>query len=215
VGTNQASGRRFACDTSPTSGCRGGVIQDNNFNSRRIFSLIDRGIRGDRVGIRCATPERFALSIARRVQGMSVLDPFCGLGGNTIAFARLGKRVLACDTNAKRLKDARHNATIYRVDHLINFKLMDGITALRQENCEAVYLDPPFRRRSKIMRLSAFSPEGLQLLDLALTAHSEVLMYIPEPFALDELYDQARRHGCSLSFIRSRVWSCSVGIFRR
>lgn len=46
-----------------------------------------------------------------------ILDPFCGVGGNTIAFALSGrwKRVYAMEKDAATLACAKHNAEIYGV----------------------------------------------------------------------------------------------------
>ena len=33
-----------------------------------------------------------------------VLDAFCGAGGNSIAFAKAGYKVIACDTDSEKLK---------------------------------------------------------------------------------------------------------------
>ena len=56
-----------------------------------------------------------------------VLDAFCGCGGNSIAFARAGFRVLAVDLDQQRLEMARHNAVVYEVDHLIEFICADSL----------------------------------------------------------------------------------------
>ncbi|KAF5926263.1 hypothetical protein HPG69_011393 [Diceros bicornis minor] len=62
----------------------------------RLFSRFDDGIKLDREGWFSVTPEKIAEHIAGRVSQSfkceTVVDAFCGVGGNTIQFALTGKR---------------------------------------------------------------------------------------------------------------------------
>jgi len=71
------------------------------------------------------TPERVANQIAERCRCDVVVDAFCGVGGNAIAFARTCERVIAIDNSPVRLALARHNAVIYGVHDRIEFILAD------------------------------------------------------------------------------------------
>ena len=68
------------------------------------------------------TPEVIANHISRRLvangNDVVVLDPFCGCGGNAIAFAsRPQVRMVVCvDIDVEKLKKAHHNAAIYGVE---------------------------------------------------------------------------------------------------
>lgn len=99
------------------------------------------------------TPERVADQIAERCRCGVILDAFCGVGGNAIAFARTCERgtasrfnvqnpdsrlyfyldppVIALDTSPVRLALARHNAVIYGVEDRIEFILGDFIAFSR------------------------------------------------------------------------------------
>ena len=67
------------------------------------------------------TPEVIANHIASHLVGGQedavVLDPFCGCGGNAIAFARKDevKQVICVDLDVAKLRMAYHNASIYGV----------------------------------------------------------------------------------------------------
>jgi len=52
-----------------------------------------------------------------------ILDAFCGVGGNTIAFALSGRwsRVYAIEKDLETLECARHNARLYGVHDKITF----------------------------------------------------------------------------------------------
>lgn len=69
--------------------------QTKDFSQRlRYFSLYDKppGCLLDEAGWYSVTPERIANQIAERCRCDVVLDAFCGVGGNTIAFAKTCER---------------------------------------------------------------------------------------------------------------------------
>lgn len=120
--------------------------QPRGRDPRRLLSRWHDGVRLDedpeaRFSL---TPEEQALQLAdrMRVSGRVVLDGFCGAGGNAIAFARRGARVVALDTDARRLEMARHNATLYGVADRIRFQQADFFRA--QASADVVFLDPPW-----------------------------------------------------------------------
>ncbi|KAI0314625.1 RNA cap guanine-N2 methyltransferase-domain-containing protein, partial [Amylostereum chailletii] len=97
----------------------------------RLFSLYDEGCLLDEEGWYSVTPEAVADQIAERCRCGTVLDAFCGVGGNTIAFAKTCERVIAIDTSPTRLALARHNAEIYGVADRIEFILGDFLSFAR------------------------------------------------------------------------------------
>lgn len=54
----------------------------------RYFSRYDMGCLLDEEGWYSVTPEKIADQIAERCRCDTILDAFCGVGGNAIAFAR-------------------------------------------------------------------------------------------------------------------------------
>ena len=88
---------------------------------RRLFTKFDEGIQLDKESWFSVTPEAIANHIASHQVGGSdehvVLDPFCGCGGNAIAFAMRPevKLVVAADIDMKKLQMAANNARIYGV----------------------------------------------------------------------------------------------------
>ena len=59
---------------------------------KRLFSLYDEGCLLDEEGWFSVTPEAIASQIAERCRCNTILDAFCGVGGNAIAFARTCER---------------------------------------------------------------------------------------------------------------------------
>lgn len=81
-----------------------------------LFTRYDHGIRLDREAWYEVTPEALAEHIASKLTTRGVIvDGFCGVGGNTIAFAKLGtcSHVVAADIDAERVSICRHNAAVY------------------------------------------------------------------------------------------------------
>ncbi|OCH96272.1 S-adenosyl-L-methionine-dependent methyltransferase [Obba rivulosa] len=101
------------------------------FQRERYFSKYSEGCLLDEEGWYSVTPERIADQIAERCRCDVVLDAFCGVGGNAIAFARTCERVIALDTSPVRLALARHNAAIYGVEGRIEFILADFLSFAR------------------------------------------------------------------------------------
>lgn len=68
-------------------------VLDIDFSQReRYFSRYASGCLLDEEGWYSVTPERIADQIAERCRCDIVLDAFCGVGGNAIAFARTCER---------------------------------------------------------------------------------------------------------------------------
>eukprot|EP01100_Stratorugosa_tubuloviscum_P007819 TRINITY_DN321_c0_g1_i3.p1 TRINITY_DN321_c0_g1~~TRINITY_DN321_c0_g1_i3.p1 ORF type:complete len:104 (+),score=42.01 TRINITY_DN321_c0_g1_i3:405-716(+) len=87
----------------------------------------------DEEGWYSVTAEVIAKHIAQRSCDKTkiVVDAFCGVGGNTIQFARQSAFVIAIDNNAQRLNFAIHNSKIYETNNNIDFILADSPTILK------------------------------------------------------------------------------------
>jgi len=103
------------------------------------------------------TPEAIADQIAERCRCGTIVDAFCGVGGNAIAFAKVCERVIAIDNSVERLTLARHNAAVYGVADRIEFILGDFISfakslqhlssrslSPRRRPIDVVFLSPPW-----------------------------------------------------------------------
>ena len=184
---------------------------------RRYFSLYDEGCLLDRVGWYSVTPELIANQIAERCRCDTIVDAFCGVGGNAIAFAQTCERVIAIDNDETRLQLARHNATIYGVADRIEFVLGDfiqfartliGRSEARQGGrvVDVIFLSPPWGGLSYLhgtsldppsdasqhpeFRLSDVTPiHGSELFKLAEKITPNIAYYLPRNTNLQEISD--------------------------
>ena len=121
-----------------------------------LFSKFDKGIRIDEESWSSITPEEIAKHISRRPMNLFgekkgvVIDPFCGVGGNTIQFAKKVGQVIAMDIDETKVHACEHNASIYQCQDSIKFVTTDWMT-VRPQNLEidssegvAVFLGPPW-----------------------------------------------------------------------
>ncbi|KAL0954180.1 hypothetical protein HGRIS_005311 [Hohenbuehelia grisea] len=138
----------------------------------RYFSLYSSppGCLLDEEGWYSVTPELIADQIAERCRCGTILDAFCGVGGNAIAFAKTCERVIALDISPTRLALARHNAQIYGVADRIEFILADYVSfakiyaerwpnpSAEARQIDVVFLSPPWGGPSYISSPSKARP---------------------------------------------------------
>ncbi|MET8942266.1 methyltransferase domain-containing protein [Streptomyces sp. NPDC004542] len=88
----------------------------------------------------------------------SVADLCCGIGGDAIAFARAGIRVLAVDRDPLTVAVARANAEALGLTELIEVREAD-VTEVGTAGYDAVFVDPARRGgRGRIFDPEAYSP---------------------------------------------------------
>lgn len=173
------------------------VIDPDFSQRRRYFSLYDQGCLLDRVGWYSVTPELIANQIAERCRCDTIVDAFCGVGGNAIAFAQTCEHVIAIDNDETRLRLARHNAAIYGVSDRIEFVLGDfiqfaqtlaGRCETRQTGraVDVIFLSPPWGGPSYLHGTS-------QDMTLDSPEHPEFLLSDITPIHGSELFKLAER----------------------
>ncbi|MGC9495448.1 class I SAM-dependent methyltransferase [Streptomyces sp. WG7] len=100
----------------------------------------------------------------------SVADLCCGIGGDAIALARAGIRVLAVDRDPATAAAARANAEALGLDELIEVREAD-VTEVETRGYDAVFVDPARRGgRGRIFDPEAYSPPLSWAVEAARTA---------------------------------------------
>jgi len=101
-------------------------------------------INADKDDYKMGCPEAIAKHIAKRIGYVDILDLCCGVGMNTVQFAKQSKSIVAIDKSKKRLNYARKNAKLYGVEKKIKFvqgNVMDE-KLLKFIKADVVYMDP-------------------------------------------------------------------------
>ncbi|MFI0788182.1 methyltransferase domain-containing protein [Streptomyces lydicus] len=111
-------------------------------------------------GVEQSTRATVAAHRAARLAALgvrSVADLCCGIGGDALALARAGIRVLAVDRDPLACAAARANAAALGLAELIEVRAAD-VTEVDTAGCDAVFVDPA--RRSKVRGGRIFDPEA-------------------------------------------------------
>ena len=102
------------------------------------------------------TPEKIASHISSKIPKSVtvILDAFCGVGGNTIQFAKNHKGiknnlkflVIAIDIDPVKIEAAKNNAIIYNVIQNITFICGDVFTELEKlkSSIDLIFASPPW-----------------------------------------------------------------------
>jgi SAM-dependent methyltransferase len=133
-------------------------------------------------GVEQATRATVAAHRAERFQELgvrSVADLCCGIGGDAIALARAGVRVLAVDRDPLTCAVARANADALGLADLIEVREAD-VTAVDTSSYDAVFVDPGRRGgRGRIFDPEAYSPPLSWAVGTALEAPRAALKIAP------------------------------------
>ncbi|KAL1734496.1 RNA cap guanine-N2 methyltransferase-domain-containing protein [Schizophyllum commune] len=187
----------------------------------RYFSLYSEppGCLLDTEGWFSVTPEAIANRIAERCRCDTILDAFCGVGGNAIAFAQTCQRVIALDTDPTRLALARHNAQIYGVADRIEFILTDYVafaeayisrmkSSKSARMIDVVFLSPPWGGPSYLQGSSRpASPVKVLPADadeISSTEHPTYSLASIRPLPGDELFHLTRRISHNVAYYLPR-----------
>lgn len=138
------------------------------------------GVRLDALARTYLTPEALALALGRRYAGQRVVDATCGAGGNAIGFARAGCAVVAVDSDAARLADARHNARVYGVEARIRF--VHGRAERLGLHGDVLFVDPPWGADWDRARVTADDLPGLRELLVLAPRFPVTLVKVPPSF---------------------------------
>lgn len=133
-------------------------------------------------GVEQSTRASVAAYRAERMKGLgvtSVADLCCGIGGDAIALARAGIRVLAVDRDPLTAAAARANADALGLTALIEVREAD-VTEVDTDGYDAVFVDPARRGgRGRIFDPEAYSPPLSWAVAAALKAPRAALKIAP------------------------------------
>uniref|UniRef100_A0A0C9R6W2 Trimethylguanosine synthase n=1 Tax=Fopius arisanus TaxID=64838 RepID=A0A0C9R6W2_9HYME len=151
----------------------------------RLFSKFDQGIKLDRESWFSVTPEKIAAHIADRCQCDTIIDAFCGAGGNAIQFAFKCERVIAIDIDPSKIELAKNNARVYGVEDRIDFIVGDFFHLADKLIADVVFLSPPwggpdYLHHETYDLNSVFKPSGgMKVFNTARKISEHVAYFLP------------------------------------
>ncbi|OWA06607.1 SAM-dependent methyltransferase [Streptomyces sp. CS227] len=134
-------------------------------------------------GVEQATRTEVAAHRAARIAALgagSVADLCCGIGGDAIALARAGVRVLAVDRDPVTAAVARANAEALGLEELIEVREAE-VAEVEAGGYDAVFVDPARRggRGGRVFDPEAYSPPLSWAVEAALRAPAAALKIAP------------------------------------
>ena len=160
-----------------------------------FFSLFDNGIQMDKESWYSVTPEEisdYISSIIPNSLNSSILDGFCGCGGNIISFSKNFKKVFANDLFESKINMTKNNAKIYNCPNNIVYFNKDYFDLNIDEKIDYIFLSPPWGgpeyKNDKIYSLKKWmNPDVEKIIEKSLSFSKNIIFYLPRNTDLEEL----------------------------
>ena len=143
------------------------------------------------------TPEIIAEYTAKLAKNCSVIDGFCGSGGNVIQFSKYCSEVFAIDIDPKKLEICKNNCKIYNCKDNIHFIEYDFLKIQNYEKIKVkadyIFLSPPWGgiqyKLSDIYSIKeSMTPDISEIIKVSLKIVKYIMFYVPRTLMLKELF---------------------------
>ncbi|ROT86083.1 Trimethylguanosine synthase [Penaeus vannamei] len=168
----------------------------------RLFLKYDKGIKLDTESWFSVTPETIAIHHAYRCRCDVVVDAFCGAGGNAIQLAATCNHVIAIDIDPEKIAMAYHNASVYGVEHRIEFIVGDFFKLAPFLKADVVYLSPPWGG-TQYMQEKVYNVKALDgcincetLISTAQKITKDIAIFLPKNSDLYQIIELAGLENC-------------------
>ena len=158
------------------------------------YSKFDKGIMMDRESWYSVTPEKMAKYLAKLIRGKSIIDGFCGSGGNVIQFSKYCSKVYAIDISEKKLSICKNNCKVYHCENNIEFFHSDFLKMKNKIKADYIFLSPPWGgmeyKNSYVYSIKKFmTPDINEIVRVSLSVADNILFFLPRNLDLDELFN--------------------------
>ena len=158
------------------------------------FSKFDKGIMMDNESWYSVTPEEIAKYTAKLIKGKSIIDGFCGCGGNVIQFSKYCSKVYSIDISQKKLDICRNNCKVYNCKDNIKFIHSDFLKMKNKIKADYIFLSPPWGgteyKSSEIYSIKKYMyPDITEIVRVSMNVADNILFFLPRNLDLDELFD--------------------------
>ena len=172
------------------------TVPNNKFWLQRYyyFSKFDQGIKMDKESWYSVTPEEIAKYTAKLIEGKTIIDGFCGCGGNVIQFSKYCSKVYAIDICPNKLDLCKNNCDVYHCKNNIEFIQSDFLKMKNKIKADYIFLSPPWGgteyKNSEIYSIKKFMyPDITEIIRVSLNVADNILFFLPRNLDLDELFD--------------------------
>ena len=143
------------------------------------------------------TPEEIAIYIAKNIPdnySSTILDPFCGCGGNVIQFSKYFSKVFANDIINSKIELCKINSKVYECEDNIIYTCKDFLEFSDNFKCDYIFLSPPwggsnYKDDNNFSLKNWIHPDIGLIINKALTISNNIIFYLPRNTDLKELCD--------------------------
>ena len=187
----------------------------------KLFSKFDQGIIIDSLeSWYSVTPEAIAKDQAEycyemlNSRNITILDGYCGIGGNSIQFAKIFHKVIAIDIDPIKIEAAKNNAKIYGVEDKIEFIVGDFFQVAQFIKADVVFLSPPWGgpHYKKLGNFDLQIMNGFKIFEVAKCISKNIAYYVPKNSNREQLLslNPDQFHIVEESFDWSKVLALTV-----
>ena len=169
---------------------------NNKFWMQRYYYYrkFDDGIQMDRESWYSVTPEKIAKYTAKLIRGKTIIDGFCGSGGNVIQFSKYCSKVYAIDISYQKLSICKNNCKVYHCKDNIEFIHSDFLKMKNKIKADYIFLSPPWGgteyKDSYVYSIKKFMyPDITEIIRVSLSVADNILFFLPRNLDLDELFN--------------------------
>ena len=161
-----------------------------------FFSLFDEGIQMDKESWYSVTPEEISEYISSIIPDSSestILDAFCGCGGNVIYLSKKFNKVIANDLFIEKINMTKNNTKIYDCPNNIEYHAEDFLKLnLNGEKINYVFLSPPWGgpeyKNDGVYSLKKWiTPDIDKIIQKSFKMSKNIILYLPRNTDLKEL----------------------------
>ena len=144
------------------------------------------------------TPEIIAEYTSKLIKNNSVIDGFCGSGGNVIQFSKYCSKVYAIDIDDKKLNICKNNCKVYKCKNNISFIHCDFLQIDKYDKekifADFIFLSPPWGgiqyKNSDVYSIKeSMNPNIYDIIKISLKVSKHIMFYLPRTLFLEELFN--------------------------
>ncbi len=158
----------------------------------------------DEEDLRFCTNQLIAKYRAERLKCDVIVDVGCGIGIQAIEFAKCCKKVIAIDTDKKRIGYAKLNAEIAKVSN-ITFVDDDALSAIKGISADIIFWDPERPASEKERNLDSLKPCFDAFMAEARKVTGRIVVELPPQIDVSKIKDNCEREYVSVEKLLNRL----------